>query len=670
MNSVLRTIQNLRHWLLTKPYAAIDTEFKTNYENKSKPFTMFAASIVDNLGSCQFRHISDFHSQQPEKELTTWLMGQILGFRLTVGWYSKGVKLKREDGTFEGRDSDLKVIDSVCAYYDIPSIIGFNQIGVPYVKGYDEQLCENERRYALWNRFQRYHHIDLYQVYKKPVVKSLIYNNKYRSLSLNAVCLALLNEGKLEGLHGSQIQKLSKEKQLEYVTQDAALVMKLSQYNNFEILDLMNAISIIIDVPFERVCHTQISSWWTKIIQDRIMQGDCRVPSAQIKKRSYSGGYVIEPKIGLYDKRAIYVLDVKSLYPSMMIIHNISFDTVNCDCCKGNPDARVDQMIMDVVNSTVAEGEEREHYWICKNADYRGIVPRLLEKFRDERFRQQDLRNEPMQLALKNLINGCYGIFGSNFFEFADYRIAELTTAFGRRTLQYMQHIAKEVYNFNIIYGDTDSIFLTDVMKDNDIVKFIAECSILLDIDVERSKIYKKFLITKKKHYIGVYYDISKEPDVKGMEGIKSDRPLWINKIESQFANDIKTGKDPTINIKREYSAMEARQVPLEELEINLTLVKNPDKYPESSLQRIVGSELGASQGDTINYYKSNTTGGGTASPNLINRRKYLEMLKTTVEDCLKLMGYDYYKDVVGQLKICDNSISTEAAADKGFNKI
>ncbi|HEX9320297.1 MAG TPA: DNA polymerase domain-containing protein [Nitrososphaeraceae archaeon] len=37
-----------------------------------------------------------------------------------------------------------------------------------------------------------------------------------------------------------------------------------------------------------------------------------------------------------------------------------------------------------------------------------------------------------------------------------------------------MQHIAKEVYDFKIIYGDTDSIFVTDVKKENDIMKFIA----------------------------------------------------------------------------------------------------------------------------------------------------------------------------------------------------
>ena len=88
-------------------------------------------------------------------------------------------------------------------------------------------------------------HIDLYQIYKKPMVKTAIYHNKYRDLGLNSVSRALLNEGKSKDLDGLQIQKLPKEKQLEYVTQDVALVMKLCMYNDFQILDLMNAFSAI-----------------------------------------------------------------------------------------------------------------------------------------------------------------------------------------------------------------------------------------------------------------------------------------------------------------------------------------------------------------------------------------------------------------------------------------
>jgi DNA polymerase, archaea type len=654
MNSILTSEICLRNELLKGAYAAIDTEFKVNAGNKSKPFTIFAGSIVDNTGRAQFRHITDFYEKDPEKELLIWLMREMLNYELTIGWYSKGVRIVKEDGSIEGKDSDLKVIDSVCRYYNIPSIIASDRRGIPYVRGYDYDLIRISPEHASQNKFDWYYHIDLFQVYRKPMVKSIIYGNKYKSLGLDAVCKAVIGEGKYQNLDGTQIQKMSKGEQLQYVVQDANLVMKLSKHNEYEILDLMNAISIITNVRFDRVCHTGISTWWKQIIEDKINAGNCRAPTAQIKKRNYAGGYVIEPKIGYYDKQQVYVLDVKSLYPSIMIAHNISFDTVNCECCKNNLEAKVGYEIMNMVNSSLPELERREQYWICKDSNYQGIVPELLQQFRDERFRLQELGNESMQLALKNLINGCYGIFGSTFFEYCDYRVAELTTAFGRLTLQYMQHIAKEVYDFDIIYGDTDSIFVTSVKKQNDIMKFIAECSILLDVDVEVSDIYKNFLITKKKHYIGISQDKSDEPVIKGMEGIKSDRPPWINRIIKEFADDIKDSKDPIPKIHKEFVTMESGHVPLEDLEIRLMLTKDPSEYPENSLQRILGTELDATQGDSIKYYKSDIIGGGTSNPNLISRRKYLEILKTTMEDNLKVMGYTFLQDIMGIRDVLD----------------
>ena len=210
-----------------------------------------------------------------------------------------------------------------------------------------------------------------------------------------------------------------------------------------------------------------------------------------IEKQEYEGGQVIPPIVGDYRHKLVYVLDVRSLYPTMMIIYNISFETVNCECCKDNPDARVSAEIMDLINKNLPEDQKRKgHYWICKQQDYRGIIPRLLTQYREERFRQQELGNDSMQLVLKILINGIYGLFGSKFFEFSDYRVAELTTAFGRQTLYYIQHIAKEVYGFKVISGDTDSIFITDTHRESNIKKFLAECSLVIeDIDIEVSKI-------------------------------------------------------------------------------------------------------------------------------------------------------------------------------------
>jgi DNA polymerase, archaea type len=648
-----------RNELLNDVYAAIDVEYRVNENDSSnlKPYTIFAVAIVDSLDIVKVKHESDFaNCQYPEKELVKWAISEVLKYKLTIGWYSKGVRLQKEGGTFSGKDSDLKIIDQACQYYNIPSIIGYDGRGIPYVRGYHYGLCNIDPYYSNLNKFDWYYHIDLYQVYKKPMIKTIIYQNKYKDLNLDSVARAILNEGKFENLDGLQIQNLSKQKQMEYVAQDAKLVMNLSKHNNYEILDLMNAISIITNVPFDRVCHTGISTWWNKIIMDKLDNGECQPPNVKIEKRKYIGGEVITPIVGDYKSQPVYVLDVKSLYPTMMINNNISFDTVNCDCCKSNPDAKVSEDIMNIINKDLPEDQKREEpYWICKDPNYKGIIPRLLTQYREERFRQQQLGNNSMQLALKNLINGVYGLFGSKFFEFSDYRVAELTTAFGRHTLEYMQHIAKEVYGFTVIYGDTDSIFVTGMKKENDINKFLAECSIVLeDIEIEVSKVYSRMIIIKKKHYIGIPLDSSKSPDIKGLEGIKSDRPLWINQLQKDFVDDLRQGREPTLKLKKAYEDMEKGIVAPELLEIKTTLRKDPESYPQSRYQRIVGSKLNAKEGDIIKYYKSDTKGKAHSDPIFLSHAKYLQMLKSTFEDQLKVLDYDFMQDIVGVRSLAD----------------
>src|SRR6476619_1433411 len=134
MNSIASTLADQRHQLLRGSFAAIDTEYKINLGNESKPYTLYAASIVDNNGNIKNRHIMDFQDHlQPEKELAKWIMKEILGYQLTLGWYSKGAKILKDDGTYEGKDSDLKVLDYVCEYYNIPSIITLDRRGIPYL---------------------------------------------------------------------------------------------------------------------------------------------------------------------------------------------------------------------------------------------------------------------------------------------------------------------------------------------------------------------------------------------------------------------------------------------------------------------------------------------------------------------------------------------------------
>ena len=55
-----------------------------------------------------------------------------------------------------------------------------------------------------------------------------------------------------------------------------------------------------------------------------------------IKGKKYKGGLVIDPVSGVHFN--VSVLDFASLYPSIIKVHNISYETVNCihEECKKN----------------------------------------------------------------------------------------------------------------------------------------------------------------------------------------------------------------------------------------------------------------------------------------------------------------------------------------------
>jgi hypothetical protein len=60
---------------------------------------------------------------------------------------------------------------------------------------------------------------------------------------------------------GSEFKNLSIEEQEKYALQDSQLVMNLSKYNNYEVLDAMLAVAEITELDFQKVCRTNLSTW-------------------------------------------------------------------------------------------------------------------------------------------------------------------------------------------------------------------------------------------------------------------------------------------------------------------------------------------------------------------------------------------------------------------------
>ena len=130
--------------------------------------------------------------------------------------------------------------------------------------------------------------------------------------------------GKYKGLTGKDSQSLPVEEQKNYVLRDAELVMQLSKHNNSNVLDAMKSITEITGLDFEKVYRTGLSIWWAAIFDNMAVTCSCFRTKEKLELQ-YVGGLVLKPKKGLYHN--LIVADVTSLYRTMAILHNISFDS-------------------------------------------------------------------------------------------------------------------------------------------------------------------------------------------------------------------------------------------------------------------------------------------------------------------------------------------------------
>ena len=168
------------------------------------------------------------------------------------------------------------------------------------------------------------------------------------------------------------------------------------------------------------------------------------------KKAAYAGGLVLEPKRGLYDKH-ILLLDFNSLYPSIIQEYNICFTTVQ----PPRPAAEGDAPRYELPNKDGAAGILPR---VIKTLVVRRRqVKALIKTERDPvKLQQYDIR----QTALKIMANSMYGCLGFTFSRFYAKPLAEMITAQGRELLQRTVDVTQSKMQLEVVYGDTDSIFI------------------------------------------------------------------------------------------------------------------------------------------------------------------------------------------------------------------
>jgi DNA polymerase elongation subunit (family B) len=162
------------------------------------------------------------------------------------------------------------------------------------------------------------------------------------------------------------------------------------------------------------------------------------------------------------------------------------------------------------------------------------------------------------------------------------------------------------------------------------------------------------------------YIDQDKEPIIKGKEGIKSDRPPFIQTVFREMINDIKNDTDPILKLRQAINELESIRIPTEKLSISLALSKNPQEYAHDCLQKRLGSKNNLMKCDTLVYYKcykqeviKDNLGNykiirinESDNPADISYARYKEMFISSVKDVIEILGYDIEQDLFPKKEI------------------
>ncbi|MCX8207012.1 MAG: DNA-directed DNA polymerase [Methanothrix sp.] len=184
------------------------------------------------------------------------------------------------------------------------------------------------------------------------------------------------------------------------------------------------------------------------------------------------GGAVLPPVKGLVEN--VIILDYKSLYPTIMMAHNLCYSTV---VTKEKPP--------EVVKSP--SGGDFAAPSVC-----RGIVPEILKELLEKRTETKRLMKsageaeraflDAKQYALKILLNSFYGYSGYARARLYSLVLANAVTSFGRHNIIRTKEMIEDIgsvyiidgkavlpsenpaggrrYDLSVVYGDTDSVFV------------------------------------------------------------------------------------------------------------------------------------------------------------------------------------------------------------------
>ncbi|MBY6293985.1 DNA polymerase [Nanohaloarchaea archaeon H01] len=517
---------------------------------------------------------------------------------------------------------------------DIDILIGYNtdeydfdvlreraeEYGLELALGRDGEKMKFKRRGRFTAaRLKGRMHLDLYPFISHVLSTGL----ESETLDLDSVAEEILGRNK-EELSWEEMKQSWREKEdldefADYALKDSELAFELGEELAPQILELSRIVGLI---PFDacRLTYGQLTeNYLLREAHERDMLARNRPSQDERSKRrrqgAYSGGFVYTPEAGLYENISLF--DFKSLYPTVMVSHNISPDTLNLEEC----DDRFELEEFD--------------YDFCQ--DQEGFFPELVEelvKSRSEiKDRMRDMEKsdqkyeslDSRQRAQKILANSFYGYLGYNGARWYSRECAEATTYLGREYIQEAIDVAEEM-GLEVTYGDTDSVFLRgyDIKdkREEFLDKVNSELPEFMQLEFEGFFETGFFTSTdsgegaKKKYAL---MDEEGSMKITGFEQVRRDWAPIAKKTQKKVLEKVLEGQiDEATEIAKEViEDLKDGDVPVEDLRIYTSLTKKPENYDSTAphveaAKKAIERGEDISPGSTISYVI--TRGGGSIS--------------------------------------------------------
>jgi DNA polymerase I len=415
--------------------------------------------------------------------------------------------------TYNGDNFDFPVIKDRCS-----------KLGIKFSLGAKDHEVKLERRgMNMGARVIGRPHVDLY-----PVCRKMFNLPRYT----------------LEDVHFALFEEEKKDIDVEKMSEWWENGEKIGEILSYSLSDVDSALSIAMEVlptqyelaqlirqPIYEVVRMGTGNAIEWLLMKIAHDKDILVPKKPSDKEyasrrldRYEGAYVVEPKKGIHEN--ILVFDFRSLYPSIIIAHNIDASTIGCDCCK------------DCGHKSPTGAR------FCTKK--RGLIPELLEDILKSRAKvkleMKKLISEKgdktrikaldaRQQALKILANSAYGYMGFSRARWYNNDCAGSVAAWGREYIKNTIKVAEEE-GYNVVYGDTDSLMLaipgkTDKTEVDKIRKdFLSKINTKLPkaMELEFEGFYPRGVFVTKKRYALIGED--KKLTIKGLETKRRD---WAN---------------------------------------------------------------------------------------------------------------------------------------------